>query len=372
MRPRVLFVGRTRYALPLSLSLARKWNALARELDLIVLARRMAGSSGEDSRFHLSLPDNGLLLHLLLPFRIARELRGFGADAVVAQGPYEALAVQLARKLARRSPALVVDVHGDWRTATDLYGSRARAALRGPARLAASFALRRADAVRTISDFTSVLVRRIGVEPTAVFPAYVDLGVFLADPVKPLPEQPQALFVGVLERYKGVDVLLDAWRRVCERLPEARLVVVGRGRMAAALEEATRELGTQLVWHQSVEQAEVARLLDASTVLVLPSRSEGLPRIVMESFCRGRAVVGARSGGIPDLVVDGENGLLVEAESAAELARALLDVLSDRALAERLASRAQASEGSWKASADEFARLTKALVERAIASRRVD
>jgi glycosyltransferase involved in cell wall biosynthesis len=368
---RVLFVGRTRYALPLSLSLTRKWDALAGELELRVLARRMQGSKGRDSRFELTLPGNGLAFHVVLPWRIARELRTFEPSAVIVQGPYEALAALVARRMARRRPVVIVDVHGDWRTATDLYGSPFRRLLSRPARIAARMALRHADAVRTISDFTSGLVRELGVEPTEVFPAYVDLEVFLANPVRPLPEMPQVLFVGVLERYKGIDVLLDAWREVIATFPEARLVVVGRGRLEALLERGEDELGQHLFWYRSVDQAEVASLLDESTALALPSRSEGLPRIVMEAFCRGRPIVGARSGGIPDLVVDGENGLLVESERSPELVRALLRVLGERALAERLAGGAAATDGLWKATATEFARRTAALVERAIATRRV-
>src|SRR5205807_8613848 len=95
-------------------------------------------------------------------------------------------------------------------------------------------ALRRADALRTISGYTTGLVRRrLGREPAAVFPAYVDLSSFVEAPVAALPERPRALFVGVLERYKGVDVLADAWRRAAPRLPEAVLQLVGDGPAAA-------------------------------------------------------------------------------------------------------------------------------------------
>ena len=83
-------------------------------------------------------------------------------------------------------------------------------------------------------------------------------------------------------------------------------------------------------WTSRLPTAEVAGALDAATVLVLPSRSEGLGRVVIEAFCRGRGVVGSRVGGIPDLVVDGESGLLVEPDDAEALAAALVRAL-DRA-----------------------------------------
>jgi starch synthase len=81
---------------------------------------------------------------------------------------------------------------------------------------------------------------------------------------------------------------------------------------------------------------EVAALLDRSTCLVLPSRSEGLPRIAVEAMARGRAVVGSRGGGIPDIVDDGATGVLVPVDDEAALADALVSVLSDPMLAARL------------------------------------
>src|SRR5207253_11521903 len=76
-------------------------------------------------------------------------------------------------------------------------------------------------------------------------------------------------------------------------------------------------------------QAALARLLDASTCLVLPSRSEGLPRIVVEAMARGRAVVASAVGGMAELV-DDDTGRLVPTEDVLALAEALIDVLADR------------------------------------------
>jgi glycosyltransferase involved in cell wall biosynthesis len=87
-------------------------------------------------------------------------------------------------------------------------------------------------------------------------------------------------------------------------------------------------------------------------------------RVVVEAFCRGRAIVGSRVGGIPDLVRDGENGLLVEPGDPQALAEALTRVLGDRELAERLGREAHASASAWIATPQEFARRLRALVER--------
>ena len=103
-------------------------------------------------------------------------------------------------------------------------------------------ALHGADGVRTISAYTTELVRAEGIEPAAEFPAFMDLEPFTANPVAPLPDAPRALFVGVLERYKAFDVLADAWRRVAEAVPDATLHVVGQGTLAPLAKRLVDEL----------------------------------------------------------------------------------------------------------------------------------
>ena len=82
---------------------------------------------------------------------------------------------------------------------------------------------------------------RPAVEPSAVFPAYMDLEPFLGPP-EPLPERPTALFVGVLELYKNIDGLAAAWRLAAPRLPGAQLHIVGRGTRAEVVEALVRDL----------------------------------------------------------------------------------------------------------------------------------
>src|SRR5205823_3819584 len=122
------------------------------------------------------------------------------------------------------------------RTSTRLYGAPARRLLGGVGDRVAAAALRRADVVRTVSPFTSRLVRELGVEPAATFPAFMDLEAFLERPPVPLPQQPVALFVGVLEPYKNVDGLAAAWRLAAPRLPGARLHLVGKGTRSNVVE----------------------------------------------------------------------------------------------------------------------------------------
>jgi glycosyltransferase involved in cell wall biosynthesis len=220
--------------------------------------------------------------------------------------------------------------------------------------------------VRTISDYTSSVVRSAGVEPTATFAAFMDLDPFLATPPAPLPERPVALFIGVLERYKAVDVLADAWRLAARRLPDATLHLVGRGTLHEVPERLVAQLPDQTRWTEALSTTEVVRALDDATVLVLPSRSEGLGRVVVEAFCRGRGVVASMVGGIPDLVTDGETGLLVPAGDASALADALVRVLSEHALGERLGAAARITVEPWLATPEAYARQIRDLVAKVL------
>jgi glycosyltransferase involved in cell wall biosynthesis len=354
VRPRVLMVGRSRYRLPLSPSLRAKFDALEREVDLRVVGSALPGSSRRDAVFRLAPPAarlDGARFWLGLPARIARELVRFRPDAVLAQSAYEAAAALAARAALGSNVPVVV------------YGSPLRRALGPLGDRAALAALRRAEAVRAVSPYTAELVREVGLEPADVFPAFMDLEPFLAPP-RPLPERPQALFVGVLERYKNVDGLAEAWRLAAPHVPGATLRLVGDGTRRDVAEALVAELPEQTTWDRRLTTEEVAAALDGSTALVLPSRSEGMGRVLVEALCRGRPVVGTRVGGIPDLVREGVNGILVEPGDARALATALVHVLRDRELAERLAAGARESVEPWLATPEEYAARVRAIVER--------
>ncbi len=352
-RPRVLLVGPTRYELPLSPGLERKWSAIERELEPRVLARQVTDCYNGDPRFELV----GGSFYGSLPVRARRAVREFRPQAIVAEDPRTAALVLAGRP----GVPVIAEVHGNWRHSTRLYGSSGRRALSPLVDRLDEYGVRHAQAVRALSGYTAGLVEQArGRPPDAVFPTYSDLSVFTARPVQPLPAAPVAIFVGVLEPYKNVEGLAAAWQLVGPRVPDAKLVVVGQGSQREAIESHADE------YHERLSPEEIAAKLDASTVLVLPSRYEGLGRVVIEAFARGRGVVATGAGGILDLVEDGREGLLVEPEDTQRLADALVRVLSDRALAERLGAAAHERFPEWNQTPEQFAERLRALVDTVI------
>lgn len=371
MKPRVLFVGRTRYRLPLAGWLERKWEAVGEELDFRVLASADRGNSGSDSRFSLIPPSgvaDGPLFYARLPFRIRHAMRAFRPQALIAEDPRTATLALLARAVSGHPrPRVVCEVHGDWRHSTRLYGSEGRRLLTPLVDALDRYGVRHADAVRALSPYTAELVRELrGRPPEAVYPTFTDLSLFTEQPIEPLPARPTALFVGVLERYKNVDGLVAAWPHVVAQVSDARLVVVGKGPLRSDVDTLRARLPDSVEHVAELEPVGVARALDDASVLVLPSRYEGLGRVVIEAFARGRGVVASRAGGVLDLVDDQVEGLLVDPEDTVGLADALVRVLCDRALAERLGDAASRRFAAWNQTAEDFARRTRNLVDAAL------
>jgi glycosyltransferase involved in cell wall biosynthesis len=365
-----LFVGSSDFDLPLDPALAKKWDAVSRELDVRVIGRAQTVRS-PDPRFRL-VPQGprrlrGLGYYAALTAIVGRELRGFSPEVIITKSPYEALAVLPVWKLARPRPKLLVDLHGDWRTAPRLYGSSLRRLYAGLSDRAALYALRQADGTRAISEYTASLAEEAtGRRPLSVFPAYFDLESFTSQPPEPLPEQPAAAWIGVLQHYKNPRLLADAWHLTAAQTGAARLVVVGQGPLQPVVAKLARDAPARVRLVPRLAPAEVARLLDDSTLLAISSASEGFPRVIMEAFARGRPVVATRVGGIPDLVETERNGVLVEPGDAEGLAAALVRVLEDRELAERLSRGALQSAERLRWTPDRYAKALRHFVDTAV------
>jgi glycosyltransferase involved in cell wall biosynthesis len=170
-----------------------------------------------------------------------------------------------------------------------------------------------------------------------------------------IPEAPYFLFVGTLRRKKNVVLLLEAFARVAESLPEMRLVYAGKtGEDEAALRARTAELGLadRVTFAGYVEDEDLPRLYAAATALVYPSVSEGFGFPIVESFACGTPVLASDAGSIPEVAE--EAALLVPANDIDALAEGLVQIVTDGRQRRFLIDRglARARDFSWEACAD--------------------
>jgi glycosyltransferase involved in cell wall biosynthesis len=144
------------------------------------------------------------------------------------------------------------------------------------------------------------------------------------------------LSLGQLDSRKGHRVLIAAWPAVVRAQPAARLVLVGDGPCRGELEAQARALGVTASVTFAGFRAPADPFLSASRLLVQPSLTEGMPNAVLEAMSAGRPVVASRIGGVPELVVHEETGLLVAPGDPEALAAAIVRMLSDPAGAVRM------------------------------------
>ena len=229
--------------------------------------------------------------------------------------------------------------------------------------------LKNADAVTAVTGaIVDTLVRDYGIERSLVrvIPNGADVPDeereaplarrwrerFLATPLKPL-----WVVAGRLEEQKGHDLLFDALLPLLRQGLDFTLAVAGDGSRRGWLEQRALSLGLSPRVQFVGQLDDVGPLLAAADGVILPSRWEGLPLVLLEAMARGRPIVATAVGGVPDVIQDGVNGTLVPPGDAAALAGALeqLHRKADRAVRMGLAAAETVREHyTWHAVVDGF------------------
>lgn len=278
---------------------------------------------------------------------VRRAVRRFRPDVVHAHWWFPGGAIAVAGNFTSPRPGgrprhipVVVTCHGSDVRLLDRGGAVQAAGAR---------VLRGAEAVTCVSDFLTRDVERLvpalaGRVRTIYMP--VDAARFAAVRGSQRAAPPRILFVGNLIPGKGAAVLLEAFALLRARGTPASLRIVGAGTEEGSLRQAVRRHGIEAYvdFAGVVPHDRIAAEYAAATVVVLPSvgQGEGLGLVLAEALLSGTAVIGSPAGGIPEVVVDEETGLIARDGDAPHLASQIGRLLLDAPLRERLTLAGQA------------------------------
>jgi N-acetyl-alpha-D-glucosaminyl L-malate synthase BshA len=198
------------------------------------------------------------------------------------------------------------------------------------------FGIEKSDGVTTVSEYLRVETQKIfGIrKPIDVIPNFVDSQRFRPDPDSPLrklfaePGESVLLHMSNFRPVKKIPVVIRTFADVAARMP-ARLLMVGDGPEHPLAESMARDLGLADRVRFLGQQERVERIFQIADLYLIPSEFESFGLSALEAMACGVPVIGARGGGLPELVVDGETGFLCDAGDAGAMGAAAIEILSD-------------------------------------------
>lgn len=260
------------------------------------------------------------------------------AHWVLPNGPVAALVARL------RQIPLVVSLHG-----SDMYVARKNNFFG----LAARLVFRRASAVTAPSEELKQAAIKIWPQSKIHLLTWgADPQIFHSRPNNPAlrnslglnNEQTVILTIGRMVYKKGFDILIEAWATLAGQYPQHRLVIAGDGPLRIELTKLIEQdnltdsvfLPGEISWHMVPEYLSLARIFVLPSVLDRSGNLDGLPTVLLEAMSCGIPVIASHLAGIPEIIEDGQNGLLFPAGDSQALARKLVYLLDNPSAGERL------------------------------------
>lgn len=186
----------------------------------------------------------------------------------------------------------------------------------------ASLVLNRADGVKLLFDTQIDYFKPLKRDPIiSRFPSYVD-----AERFKLISDEKTILFVGFPFWIKGVDILIESFKTISDEFPEWTLKILGYYPDKTLMNKYMAN-HTKIIYHPPVARTLIPEHIGRCGIFVLPSRTEGMGRVLIEAMAAEKPRIGARVGGISTVIEDGKDGMLFESENVNDLAEKLRSLL---------------------------------------------
>jgi len=201
------------------------------------------------------------------------------------------------------------------------------------------------DLVTTVSKSIAQELKEYHLNPDEVNVLYngVDEKFFSPKQRRSDDSKKYIMFVGRIDREKGLFDLLECGRYICSERPDVFFVVVGKGRDLDKLRQKTRKAEVQgrFIFLGQVDKDELVKLYQNATLFVLPSYHEGLPGVLLEAMSCGLPVIATDVRGNRDIISDGENGILVPPKAPKKMAEAISMLLKNERIGKNLSKNAR-------------------------------
>jgi hypothetical protein len=240
------------------------------------------------------------------------------------------------------------------------------------------FVLEKADSIVAVSHCLAQSAKNMALKPIATEVIYNGVDTNLFYPIRDrqklrtilaLPERGFIItFVGALTKSKGIEELLDSFHLLVREEKSCRLLLIGDGDSYAPIERKVKrgELHKNIIVLGSRPHSEVALYMKTSDLFVLPTHSEGMPNSLLEAMACGLPVVATPVGGVPEVIHDRENGMLVPVQEVSGLYESMLMLVKDKSLRDRMSTAAVntiTQNFSWSKNANDHIKMYQSIFE---------
>ncbi len=296
--------------------------------------------------YRLSYPKIKILGNLIFWIKIFFALRKINPDIVHCQTIQMGLPCFLFKKIYKK-PYIV------WCHGFDVYF------LWKFKKIISKIVLNSANAVVALTEDMKKEIKKNFKNEILVLPNGVDLEKFkgfskeiVHDKLKIPIEEKVILFVGELKKVKGLEYLIEAFKKINQRFVNSKLLLVGGGLEKENLENIVKKnnLQNKIIFVGRIANQEVCEYMIGSDVFVLPSLSEGFPLVILEAMASGLPIVATKVRGLSEILKDNKNGFLVDPKNSEDLFQRILILLENDQLRKEISNlnKNQAKEYSWE------------------------
>lgn len=348
----VLWFGPTIYTLPIKdSSVLNKIRYFSKHLSLYILALtpqfRPKFTTYQKTRFYL-LPKIPLITYIiqivvfpiiLTILVIKYRIKLLSSQGVIVHGLISIIVKKILSMLEINMKVLI-DIHGEWEKTPFLYRGKDPSGFGSKfIKRVGNYVLTNADAIRVNSKYLHKKVTSITSKPLYILPMYIDTEFFLEIPAHgQISKKNLILFAGGLYYLKGVQYLILAMTEIVKSIKNVKLVIAGEGPYKRKLFELIKKkkLHNSVHFTGHISRAHLRELIYGCSVVVLPSLSEGLGRILIEAMTCQKPVIASKVGGIPEIVKNNYNGLLVPPADSTALQSKIIFLLTHPEISEKL------------------------------------